>query len=267
MKKVINNRFLLMEYLNIVDLSSTNGQIAKFFTENKKLFQENTLSYIGKQSPFSQPTLTRFFQNACLTTYEDYKTQDIIEFQKFTDFVNFKVMPKLSNKYEDDLFLDFISKLKISKESLQICISQISNSNRVLFLSHSPILNFVFPLQLSLIYDGRISYAPQNYVSQEILIDDMKENDLIFIEKSSEEWLNSNIAKICNEKLISSPANKILITTKNIDPTDKTVNFSQIITLDNIGILYKELQLCLFFKLLSLAFLETIQQDHIQSST
>lgn len=79
MKNLINNRWLLLDYFNSTNLEKMNGQIAKYILENPNLFEDHSLIHIGQISPFSESTLSRFFNTVCSISFPNFKKNDLEE--------------------------------------------------------------------------------------------------------------------------------------------------------------------------------------------
>ncbi len=230
MKDLINNRWLLLNYFNSANLKETNGQVARFILENPLLFENKTLTHIGETSCFSEPTLSRFFNNVCYATYSSFKKNDLITKRKFEkSLVNLpSIMKESRDMYS---YLQDSQDILFSKDTIKWLTDKIINARRVLILGPSSLLSFSVQLQNILLYFNKLIYLPSNYYSQLTLIQEMNEFDLVITESSSFAWLDSSIVYESVNRLRNTPCDKVVLCLANTEPPsdfqiDNTITIS-----------------------------------------
>ncbi len=262
MNNLINDRWLLLDYFNSVNLEETNGKIARFILENPKLFEEKTLSHIGEITCFSEPTLSRFFTNVCSTTYSNFKKNDSIAKKQFIKYFiklygTQEIYQTLYSKFFD------LDDVLIDENMVNSVANKIINSNKVLILGPSSLLSYSNDLQSLLLYFNKLIYMPSNYHSQIQLINEMDESDLIITNNIISDWLNSSIVKASANHLYSTKATILNITTFKSD----YYNFSNnchLLEITKQETMFSKVILCTFYQLVALhCYLELKNKEKI----
>lgn len=247
-----------MEFYNTVSTSDLNSDIAKFILENNELFTTKSLNYIGKNTCFSQPTLSRFFINTCSSSIEDYKKGDFSSINT-ADFLIEDKMSRITNReiIHDNLISAIDLILNIDESIFKYFLEALNNSNRILFIGHSPLQSLTYPLQTILIYDNKVAYAPQNYDVQEKLIKEFNEKDLIIIHRISQTWMKSNIMQSLLNILNNNSSKKILVSFED-DTMKDSISNTKKIYLDKNSFNFAEIQMLVFYKMASIKYAEFI---------
>lgn len=162
---------------------------------------------------------------------------------------------KTYDSLKEELSSSFEEVLNIDEKTIKSTLKLLGNSNRILFIGHSPLQQFAYPLQTILTCNSKAAFAPLNYDMQEKLISEMSENDLIFVHTVSESWLQNEIVYSLKEKLSACTSKKIFISFDSITHTEDIKNSTKIILGKN-AIPFGEVQVLLFYKILSILYAE-----------
>lgn len=246
MKKKIQNKWQLRNYLNTADMSLTNSLIAKYLYDNHLRLMHESINSISKSSDFSQSSLQRFMQNVANTDLLSYRTQEFLTAQMFTNF-----FASLISMNDEDIIEHAIAELRSvqdKKKELDLLSKIMISKRHILFLGSEYALSCISQLQSALLFKNIPSYSPYDFSNHEFYIKNMKENDAIVVIAINNEFSKNDIVKNNLDLLQSLPAQKILLTTIHNYKFQKYFDF--VINLETHNEFFSPFKLTIFFKLL-----------------
>lgn len=245
----IYNRFDMRDYVNTSDLSSTNSQIAKFCLDHPDLIHTCSLNKLSEASYFSQPTLSRFFNNVCNLSFIDYVKSDVKGKQEVKNSILSYFT--LSN-------IDQIKKLQnmvgLEDKEIYKIVNNLYQSQRLLIIGPTFFQGYSHSLGTALLYYDKTIYSPYSYEAQSLLIKEMNNQDIVVIHSLSKEWENTDLMHHYEKILSHSSSIKYSICLKETIP-EYRFPFHSII-LENGSEALRDVQLLSFYKVLMFNFLK-----------